>query len=94
MVSLITANIGGIDEPKIVPDQSTSFLRHDFRGSNPQQYDDRTAALRYKTLMHEYSDSELLLWIDGKIQITCFDFIQQCIIALEDGQIAIFEKVR
>lgn len=89
-ITLTTAIIGGIDEPKPVPEQTVHYERLLFTepiaGSNPRQQ-----ALYYKTQLHTLSDADYHVWIDGKVQVTSPDFIQQCIDALGTGNIAILK---
>lgn len=92
-ISLTTAIIGGIDEVKSIPKQTVEYERLLFTyphsstaGMNP-----RNQALYYKTQPHDYSTHDICIWVDGKIQITSPDFIQQCIDALGDGNIAIMK---
>lgn len=89
-VALITAIIGGIDEVKEVPEQTIPFTRLLFtdpiEGANPRQQ-----ALYFKTQIHKLTTADYYIWIDGKIQITSSDFIQQCIDGLGAGNIAILK---
>lgn len=89
-IALITAVIGGIDEIKNVPAQSVEYQRYVITESYIPG-DDRKKALYFKTQMHHEFEEDIFIWIDGKIQVACYDFVQQCMDALGDGDIAIMK---
>lgn len=89
-ISLITANIGSIDDQHEVPEQTVPHERLYFTENTTGQTD-RMAALYYKTQPHKFSDADIFIWIDAKIKITSPDFIQQCLDALGDGDLAIIK---
>lgn len=94
-VAVVTAVIGGIDEVKEIPEQTVPFDRYFFTDSNkgliPGSYPDRMAALYFKTQIYRVAEGDLLIWVDGKIQINSPDFIQQCIDALGNSDLAIMK---
>lgn len=99
-IAVITAITGGMDTFKEWPYQinigshDVSFHRYvdsdvpgRFRHLNP-----RTQALYFKQQMHEYLPGfDVYLWLDGKIQVLCADFIEQCLGALGDSSLAILK---
>lgn len=89
-ISLITANIGNIDDIHEVPEQTIEHERLYFTENTTGQ-SDRMAALYYKTQPHKFSDADIFIWIDAKIKITSPDFIQQCLDALGEGDLAIIK---
>lgn len=88
MTTLVTAIYNGIDEDKIIPEQTVPFERQLFKGQSDKP---RMDALFYKTQIHTLGDYEYYIWIDGKVQITSSDFIEQCIKAIEGYDIAILK---
>lgn len=103
-VAIITAIIGGIDEPKDVPAQPRpdplgpplDITRHFFSDKDVPEhlrhFSPRVQALYFKTQMHEYlPDYDLYIWVDGKIQITTPDFVQQCITQVGSNDFAILK---
>lgn len=86
-IQVTSAIIGGIDEPKEFPAQSLDHNYHTYTQS-PVEGTDRIKALYFKTQQHRISEADIYIWIDGKIQVLCYDFIEQCIAALGEGLIA------
>jgi len=94
-ITLISAIIGGIDDPKIYPAQSVEYDFRTFTEPGPDcpvGVNDRIKALYYKTQMYRISpESEVLIWVDGKILPTCYDFVEQVVNALGENDIAILK---
>lgn len=99
-VNISTAIVGGIDKPKCIPFQvmeqgnslSLSFYNEDYVPDWYLKYPHRTQALYFKTNLHElHSLSDYCIWIDSKVQIDSVDFVQQCLNAIGDGDIAILK---
>jgi hypothetical protein len=90
MTILLTANIGGIDEQKLIPEQSVPHESLYFTES-PVEANNRIKALYYKTQPHKVTDSDIVIWVDAKIQILSSDFVQQCLDALGGNPIAILK---
>lgn len=94
-VALVTAVIGDIDTIKPVPEQTVLndrlLFTEPFYGT--QQYNPRIQALFYKTQLHQCGDKDYdyYIWIDGKIQVTSPDFVQQCIDQLSANDIGILK---
>lgn len=93
-IALITAITGGMDDWKDIPEQSVAFTQHRYTDEHvPEQYqclNQRTRALYFKQQMHEYLPGyDVYIWVDGKVQILAYDFVEQCIKALGDGDLAI-----
>lgn len=92
-ISVITAVIGGIDQSKELPAQSVEFDRLYFTEPIGNiSGNDRMQALYYKCNLHRLGiDSDVLIWLDGKVQPTCYDFIEQIVKALGDNDIAVLK---
>lgn len=90
-ITVRTAVIGGIDQQKEIPPQTVTFDRIVY--TDPPEGvggNDRMKALFYKC--NPFSpDSDICIWIDGKIQVQSADFIEQIISALGDNDIAILK---
>lgn len=101
-VAVVTAIIGGIDEPKAIPRQTVEHERNLFTGPviGTLHMTDRLQALWYKTQIHEapgMSDSgppDVFIWLDGKVQVQSADFLQQILDALGDGDIAVMKHLQ
>ena len=92
-IAVITAIIGETDTIKLIPEQTVPFNRFIFTDPMPDMDDlsPRNQALYYKTNIHKLCDADYYIWVDGKIQINAPDFIEQCLAALEDNDIAILK---
>ena len=103
-VAIISAIIGGIDEPKELPQQKgpadlLTFFANDTNPTGSPGSSDRVKALYFKTQMHTFDyyvegvkfTPDLFIWIDGKIQVLSNDFVQKCIDQLGDNDIAILK---
>lgn len=92
-VALMTAIVGGIDDPKEVPLQTMPHETYFFDEGNFGDIvtTDRIKALYFKTQGHYFTEADIIVWIDGKVQILCADFLQQCVDALGDGEVAIMQ---
>ncbi len=94
MVTLINAIFGGIDKPKPMPPQTQPYFSMFFTEDNWATTNDnlspRNQALSFKTNPWEFvpEQTEWVIWIDGKIQVTSTDFITQCLDGIGNGQIA------
>lgn len=90
-IRVVTAIIGGIDQPKEIPMQSFDYER--FVYTNPPtaiEGNDRMKALYYKCHL-PFSGEDITIWLDGKVHPTCYDFIEQIVNALGDNEIAILK---
>ncbi len=90
-VALMTAIVGGIDDRKDIPKQTIDFEEHFFTEENWGDVvtTDRIKALYFKAMGHYFTEKNIIIWIDGKVQILCSDFIQQCVLAMGDSEVAI-----
>ncbi len=90
-VALMTAIVGDIDDVKEIPYQTVPHEAHFFNEGNWGDIvtTDRIKALYFKTQGHYFTEADIIIWIDGKVQILCADFIQQCIDALGKDEVAI-----
>lgn len=102
MIALTTAIFGGIDDKKEVPEQTVQANQYFFNEVNSMVYDnnggdnisDRIRALYFKTQGHKVvGKEEIIIWVDGKIQINSGDFIEQCVVALGDNDLAIMKHL-
>lgn len=95
-IAVVTAITGGMDALKLIPDQSVPYHRFIFTDSDvPDHLKDlnkRTQALYFKqqtaAIIPGY---DVYIWLDGKIQVLAYDFIQQCIDALGTGDLAVLK---
>lgn len=100
-IAIITAITGGMDDFKAFPlqivrndDHKCVFLRQDDSNVPPElkHLNKRTQALYFKQQMHKYMPGfDVYIWLDGKIQVLCADFVQQCLDALGTGELAILK---
>lgn len=85
---IVSAIIGGIDTPKIIPAQSVPF--DEWHITEPPAGiagNDRTQALYYKCNLHTIlPERSTIIWLDGKIQVTSPDFVKQIVEALYNSQ--------
>ena len=88
-VAVITAVLGGMDEPKPFPEQDfNGYDRFIVTGSSHGPA--RVRARYFKLQSHKiFSGYDAFIWIDGNIQIKTAQFIAEMIEALEDNDIAI-----
>lgn len=97
-IAVMTAIFGGIDVRKTIPEQ-TMFFKEEFFDetncdlNNDLMPNDRQRALFFKTMGHTMTDADIIIWVDGKIQITAPDFIEQCVDALGNNDIAIMKHL-
>lgn len=91
-IAVVTAVIGGIDQPKEIPRQTVEFDRH-FITDPPAGItgNDRMKALYYKCNLVREAYPDICIWVDGKIQIQSDDFIEQIIATLGENDIAILK---
>lgn len=91
--TIVTAIIGGIDSPKPVPEQNTDFSRFDITLS-PEgiKGNDRMKALYFKcNLLSLGFDSDIIIWLDGKIQPLSNDFVEQILQHMQGHEIAVLK---
>jgi hypothetical protein len=90
-VTLITSIFGPIDLPKKVPAQSIPFKHFHYGDSDAEitpGRNNREKALYWKINGHRYTDTDIVIYVDGKIQILAYDFLQQCIDGLGENDFA------
>lgn len=90
-IEIITAITGGIDKPKAVPPQGMPFKRTIYRRPLHPEMNPRNQALYFKTQMHRVSEADIMVWIDGKIQVTSRFFLAQALDQLGDNDIGILK---
>jgi len=100
-IAIITGITGGMDDFKGFPLQMVTngqldavFTRLTDKDvpKEFQHLNKRTQALYFKQQMMNYMPGfDLYLWIDGKVQVDTHHFVQQCIDALGDNDLAILE---
>lgn len=94
-IALITSVFGSIDTPKEIPEQTVRFIHHEFNEITfPDRFTkDRLKSLYFKTQHHKEIKADVYLYIDGKIQITSPDFVQQCVEQLGNNEMAFMKHL-
>lgn len=95
-IAVITANFGGIDKPKEIPEQDIEFDRYYFTEENsPYDFnglDNRLKAKYFKWQMHRLELEkayDAFIWVDGNIQIKKNNVIGTLVNGLDFGDISI-----
>lgn len=93
-ICLISAVFGGIDKPKVIPQQSVDVDVFQFTEENSPyplaSLNDRMKAKYFKTQMHVVKPGyDIYIWIDGKVQIDSKDFVKTIVEQLGDNDFAI-----
>jgi len=90
---IVTAVIGGIDQPKEIPPQTVEFERKFYTHKEPFiEGNDRMQALWYKCNLIKYSIGHgITIWVDGKIQINSSDFVEQILQHMDGQDIAVLK---
>ncbi len=94
-IAVITASIGGIDIPKTIPKQSIEFDLFNFTDKNMPYpcmgLDNRLKAKLFKMQAHKlFPDHDIIIWVDGNVQIRSHDFIENMVKHLtEDSDVVI-----
>lgn len=85
-ITVVTAVIGGIDQQKEIPPQTLPYTREYFTDPPAArvQGNDRMKALFYKCNLPHYG-GDLVIWLDGKVQVTAPDFIEQIVNHMQDS---------
>lgn len=91
-ITVVTANIGGIDQDHEIPVQSVGFERVYVTTAPMLEGTDREKALYYKCNLHDF-DADVTIWLDGKVQVLATNFIQQILDALGEGNLAIMKHL-
>jgi hypothetical protein len=80
MISVFSANFGGMDSKKPMPEQTIDCCYEYFNEQNSPlpfgDLNDRAKAKYFKMQAHEITTNENIVWIDGNIEIKCRDFIE------------------
>lgn len=96
-ISLISANIGGIDSIYPPAKQSQEFeLCYYTEATLPfplPNLDQRMKGKYLKTQTHRFLDADIFIWVDGSIDIISPDFIKTCVDGLFEKDI-VMEKHR
>lgn len=92
-VAIVSANIGGIDNIKDIPTQSVSYDYFMFTERNLpfplKNLNNRLKGKYIKTKTHKFlKDYDIFIWIDGSIQITNANFVEDIVKNLESNDIA------
>lgn len=94
-ITVITAVIGGIDKPKVIPRQTVEIDLDFNTVTAPREGiegNDRMQALYYKcNLSDQGGYTDVCIWLDGKVQVQSADFIEQIIAALGENDIAVLK---
>lgn len=85
-ITVVTAVIGGIDQQKEIPQQTVPYTREYFTDPPAAMIEgnDRMKALFYKCNLPHYG-GDIAIWLDGKVQITSPDFIEQIVAHMQDS---------
>jgi len=96
-LSIISAIIGGIDQPKTLPTQLginghdlSHYLVTTVEGLNEGRTD-REKALFYKCQPHRNFPGDVYIWVDGKVQVQASDFATQVLAALQGSHLAVLK---
>lgn len=91
-IAVVTAIIGGIDQIKEVPTQSlqADWLFYD-KPSGFVEGNDRQQALWYKTHIAHTDNYDIVIWLDGKVKVLAYDFLEQIVTALGPYDIAVMK---
>jgi len=100
-IAIITAITGRMDEVKFLPEQIKEspliqIDRHHFNDLQVpvelRKLNKRQQALYFKQqFFHIVPGYDVYIWIDGKIQVDSPTFVEQCLKALGDGELAILK---
>ena len=87
-IAVITANVGGFDIPKLIPNQTLGYdlIRID---DIEIEGDNRHKAKLPKMQSHLFSDADIHIWIDSSVQVKNENFIKYMVEQLADNDIAI-----
>lgn len=91
IISLVSANIGGIDLERAMPQQTREHHYHYFtRPPYPlPNLNNRLKGKYCKILTHRILGSDIFIWIDGSVQILTEDFVEWCCEQVKDCDVAI-----
>jgi len=87
-IAVITANVGGFDIPKLIPNQTLEYdlVRID---DIKLEGDNRHKAKLPKMQSHLFSDADIHIWIDSSVQVKSENFVKYMVEQLADNDIAI-----
>jgi hypothetical protein len=87
-IAVITANVGGFDIPKLIPNQT---LEYDLVRIDDIELDgdNRHKAKLPKMQSHLFSDADIHIWIDSSVQVKNENFVKYMVEQLADNDIAI-----
>lgn len=92
-VAVVTANFGGMDSIKPIPEQSIPFERFVFDERNSPfpfpALDNRMKARYFKLLTHEILDHDVFVWVDGNVEIKSPKFLEMVVEHLHGNDIVI-----
>jgi len=91
-IAVFTAVIGGIDAPRDAPLQNIPVDFYYYTEGAPGVVgNDRTQALWYKTHIVFDERYDIVIWLDGKIQVLALDFIEQVVNALGTNEVSVLK---
>lgn len=92
-VAVISAQFGNFDTPKPFPKQSVPcdyfYITEDNCPYTFYNIDNRLRAKYFKILTHREYDHDIIIWVDGNVQIKDPDFVLNMVNALEHSDVAI-----
>ncbi len=92
-IAVLTANIGGIDEVKEIPQQSVPFENFVYTEDNLpfplHNLDNRLKGKYCKINTHRFLDHDIFIWRDGRVEITSPDFVKMMVEKLQGNDVTI-----
>lgn len=92
-IAVVTANMGGMDELKPFAEQSIQCERIYITDNNsPFPFiglDDRRKARYFKLQAHKIYDHDVIVWLDGSVEIESQNFVYMLLDGLKDHDIVI-----
>ena len=93
MIAVVTANFGGFDQINPIPEQTVEFERFYFKDENsPYPFNNISTRLKakyFKIQTHRILNHDVIIWLDGNIQVRSNNFIEQMVNTLKGNHIAI-----
>lgn len=90
-IALITASIGGFDSIKEIPNQTIPYelIRVEEKDLIEIKGDARHKAKFPKMQSHLFTNADVIIWIDGSVQIVSNRFVEYMVQQVQDNDIAI-----
>lgn len=90
-IAVVTAVIGGFDTIKEIPKQTIPYelIRVDDKDLIELKGDARHKAKFPKMQAHLFTDADVIIWIDGSVQVVSNRFVEYMVQQVQDNDIAI-----